>query len=442
VRVAERWRLAVERVRENRQLGVELGWVAFAKAGEFVATFVLLKILTTRLGAHGYGEYNLAEVALVLLHGLALVPVHESFLRAYHGASEDGTLRAAFRTLVVSYAISGAGVAIVAFAASSLLAGHFELHAWTICAAGLVFLFDRWRFLGVEYRRIRRERRSAAFHAVGFQIGLVTTLWIVTAIRPSAAAALLAFAAVAAAAAALGLPKLLRDYSSLPHATRDPVRPLLVPFGVPFAAMWVLLWFQSFSDRYLIQSMLDMASAGIYVAAYQVSGIPFTLMNRFFHESVVPIAYQRAGDGSDAKRLWAADRVLLVSLGIQLASGAVLLVLLVVLAPRLLVLLTSQEFLLPTSTLAALAAGRFAQNLGFAAQPFFSLHGRNTVLLAYRLLGGALSVWFCIVGIQRSGTAGAAIGGALATSLYLLLTLMGPAGVFRLARGARLAARA
>jgi O-antigen/teichoic acid export membrane protein len=164
-------------------------------------------------------------------------------------------------------------------------------------------------------------------------------------------------------------------------------------------------------------------------------------MNRVFHEGMVPIAYQRAGDGSDATRLWAADRVLLASLGIQLAVGAALLVILVALGPRLLLLLTSPEFLLPTSTIAALAVGRFAQNLGFALQPLFSLHGRNGVLLAYRLAGAALSVAFCVVGIRRAGTAGAAVGGALATTLYLVLMGIGPGGALGFLRAARAAAR-
>ena len=72
--------------RERRELRVELAWVAGGKLVEFVAMFGVLKLLTTRLGAATYGEYNLADISLVLLHAIALVPVHESFLRVYHGA--------------------------------------------------------------------------------------------------------------------------------------------------------------------------------------------------------------------------------------------------------------------------------------------------------------------------------------------------------------------
>lgn len=429
-------------LRNRPQLGIELAWVALAKVIEFGATFALLKVLSNRLGAAGYGEYHLAEAALVLLHALGIAPVHESFLRAYHGVEARGELRAAMRTLFKGYALSTATVALMAAVLSPLLADSLEIGRWTMCAAGLVFLFDRWRFLGIDYRNIRRERRSSALHAVGYQaalvIGIGTTLWL----HPTATAGLFAYAAIAAVAMGISLRKPLADFRALPPATSRAVRSLILGFGAPFAAMLALQWSQGFADRYLIKGMLDAAAVGLYVAAYQVSGIPYTLLFRICNEIVIPIAYERAGDGSDPVKLWAADRVLIGSFALQLASGTVMLALCGIFGRALLVALTSEEFAVPTAMILILATARFAQNLGFAAQSFFALHNQASRLLAYRVLGSVLSIALCAVGIRLEGSLGAAIGAAIAMVIYLAALSVGPGGVWSIINASRQRARA
>lgn len=425
------------RLRGRGDLARELAWVAAGKGTEFVAAFALLKVLTNHLGAAGFGEYNLAEAALVLIHAVGIVPVHESFLRAYHGARERGELRAAVRTLVTGYALTTGSVVVIATLLSPWLAGEFEIHTWTACAAGLVFCFDRWRFLGIDYRNIQRKRRASAMHAASFHVALLAALTATVWWRPTPSAALFAYALVAAAWTALGMPRVLEDFRTQPESRAAPVRPLILAFGVPFAAILVLQWFQTFGDRYLIKGLLDARHVGLYVAAYQVSGIPYTLLFRVCHELVVPVAYQRGGDGSEPARLWAADRVVLASCALQLAGGAAMLAVYALAGPRLVVLLTSSEFALPAAMVVALACARWLQHIGLALQPIFALHHRAGTLLAFRVLGAALSLGLCAFGIRHAGVMGAALGGAAAFGVYLVALVLAPGGVWWLIRSTR-----
>ncbi len=435
--LAGRW----SSLRSRKGIGTEFAWVAVGKGVEFVAAFALLKLLTNRLGAVGYGEYNLAEAALVLLHAIGLVSVHEPFLRVYHGARDRNELRAAMRTLFVGYSVVTGTVVVISTLASPLLAAPFEIHPWTICAAGLVFCFDRWRFLGIDYRNIRRERLASALHAVGFQVSLVVGLALVVWLHPTASAALFGYAAIAAFWLALGVRPLLADYRSQPASNTRVMRSMMTSFGVPFAVILVLTWCQSFGDRYLLKGLLDPRTVGLYVAAYQVSGIPYSLMFRVFHELVIPVAYGRAGDGSVATRLWAADRVLTGVFALQVVIGAAMLLVYGAFGPRLVVLLTSSEFEPPGAMILALAAARWLQHLGLALQPLFALHQRMRTLLAFRSVGAALSLGLCALGIQQAGALGAATGGALALALYLALLVLAPGGVWWLLRATRRAAR-
>ena len=423
--------------RSAMRIRTEIAWVAAGKAVEFMAAFGLLKVLTARLGAAPYGEYNLADTSLVLLHAIALVPVHESFLRAYHGARDSGDLRAEMRTLIRGYALVTVSVACIAIVSSPWLAGPLGFHTWTAAAAGLVFFFDRWRFLGLDYRNIRRERRSAALQAGGFQLSLLAAILAAVIWIPTASAALFAYAAMAACWAALGLRRPLTEFRALPPSTSRKLRGMVVAFGIPLAAVLALQWFQSFGDRYLLKGLLDAKTVGLYVAAYQVSGIPYTLMFRVCHELVVPIAYERAGDGSDPARLQAGDMLLLELFAIQLTIGAALLLFYAEFGARFVVLLTSSEFALPGSLVLALACARWVQNLGFALQPIFALHHRTRALLGFRLFGAVVSVSFAAIGIRKGGALGAAIGSASALLLYLAALILAPGGVVSLVRGAR-----
>lgn len=135
----------IARLISTPRLRAEVGWVVVNKTAEFGLLFLLLKLLTNTLGREGYGEYNLAETAIVLLGSVLLVPISESYMRDFHASRRRGESRASGVFLLRWYLAATCGVALAAAVLSPAIGERFGIGRWTALAAGLVFLFDRWR---------------------------------------------------------------------------------------------------------------------------------------------------------------------------------------------------------------------------------------------------------------------------------------------------------
>ncbi len=434
---------ALRRLSSTPRLRGELVWVIAHRFVEFGFLFAQLKLLTSLLGKEGYGEYSLAETGIALLGSLLLAPVQEAYLRDYHGAGDRGETRAATRLLLRWYAVATLGAAALLALVSQAFSEWFAVGRWTTLAAGLVFLAERWRTLGQDLLNIERQRRAGALWNLSFltlQLALVAlVLWSGPA---TATSALLAYAAAAALFGALVTAPLARRLLRRPgSAARSLVPSLVLGFGVPYAALLIFQWVQAFSDRILVKGLLDPASLGLYVAAYQVCGVPFVLLLRVAHELLTPIAYARSRDLGDSSQLWSADRLLLAGLGAQLVLGVGMLGGYALFGSRLLVLLTSEAYALPASTLTLLAAARFAQSFSMGLQPIFAVHQRMGRLLGFRAAGAIVTPAICWLTIPAFGVAGAALGTLLAYLAYLVVLGFGPAGCVWLVLGARRSAR-
>jgi O-antigen/teichoic acid export membrane protein len=272
-----------------------------------------------------------------------------------------------------------------------------------------------------------------------FQVAMiwaVLSLWSAT---PSAA--LFAYAGAAAIFAGATGVLLVREILRLPRGASVRFTPIVWSFGVPYAALLVLQWTQGVTDRYLLKAMIDMQTVGLYVAAYQVCGVPYLLLLKVCHSLLRPIAYERGRDVDDAHGLWRADRILLGGVALQTLLGVGMLVFYALWGQRLLVLVTSPQFLLSSGTILALAASRFVQSLTQSLESVFAVHHRMVNMLGFRLVGALFTVALCWYGIRGYGVLGAAAGTLLAFSIYFLCLVLGPNGCFWLVTRARLEAR-
>jgi len=428
----------VRRITSSPRLRAEIGWVVAHRIIEFVLLFALVKVLTNTLGKEGYGEFNLAETALMFVASVLIAPVLEAYKRDYHSSAEGFERRAAALTVIGWYSIATLGTAAALALASTSFASWFGIGRWTALAAGLVFLGERWRLLGHEWLSLERERRSSALWNIAFltsQIALMAAA--VTFGTATAASALLAYGLASLLFGALVAAPTARKLLRHPSGAQSRVPRLVVSFGIPFAAFQLLQWVQSFSDRYMVKGILDPASVGLYVAAFQVCGVPFILGQRIAHELLVPIAYQRSRDAGDPAQLWSADRVILAGLGAQFAIGLGMLGFYLLFGSKLLVLLTSDSYVLPTSTITILAAARFVQAISLGVQPIFAVHQQMRGLLGFRTAGAILTPAICWFTIPVWGLSGAAAGGLLAFLVYFLLLAFGPGGALWLVTDAR-----
>src|SRR5215831_12347207 len=142
----------------GRRVQSEAAWVLTHKFVELGFNILTLKVLTTLMSdaPAAYGEFNLALTATVLVATVVLLPVNQSYLRSYHGANTSGTMPAVTAVLLRWYAWAGTAVAIACAVWTRPIAERFGLEPWTPLAAGVVFLTNRWRTLGIEILEVGR----------------------------------------------------------------------------------------------------------------------------------------------------------------------------------------------------------------------------------------------------------------------------------------------
>lgn len=426
------------RVLGSARLRGEIAWVVGHRIVEFVVIFVGIKLLTQLLGKSQFGEHTLAIAATQLIAAVLIMPMNQAYLRYYHTAYEQGAQGAAGRRLFKWYAWATLVPLAVGAAATVPLAYWFHVAALTPLATALWFATDRWRNLALEIFELRRERSSTALFSMSYQLANVLALFVgLLFLTRSAWVAIVISSALAALWALASLRPEWQRIRSAPAAVPDQLPGLVRTFGLPAAALLICQWLQSNVDRYLLAAYLSKGDAGVYVAATQVFGAPTLLMINIMTWLVMPVAFQRARDVTNPAQLWAADKVILLGVGLYMVVGTLVLPICFFLGPSLLTLMTSSEFQLTGVQLTLIAATRLLQGAVILLQMVFAVHQQMTSSLALRVAGALIAVPSIWVGVMLGGLSGAAWAAAASSLAYLILLLFGPAGGFRLIRGNR-----
>ncbi len=427
----------------------EVRWVVFLKCAEYGLLFVGLKVYTTLLPEHAYGEFGLVMTAVALAGYLLTTPVGQAFRRQYHAAEQAGTLRPAARVTFRWYGAVTLAALAVGLSDPQALARAWGLSPWTPAAAALLFAASQWRMLGVDVLEIRRLRKAQTLHTLAYRVAQIACIGVlVYRFAPRADLALSgdALASLALAVAVL-LPmigELRRQRPPDPRQARNArrsLRRLAWTFGLPYALLLVLQWVQNFADRYIVGVRLDLAQAGMYVAAFQVCGVPFLLLMNTLNALLTPIAYQHARDVRDPAQLWRADRLLLGGILVYTIAGGLLLALYAAAGPAIVRLLTNPRYVPAYETILLLAVARYVQALAMVVELLFAVHQRMVPTVVYRTIGSLLTVTLCWLLAGRWQATGVALGTLIASVVYLLLLVAAPGGcVWMLLRSQRAAA--
>jgi len=407
----------------------EVGWVTFSCIADLILTFISLKACTMLLSKSAFGEYNLGMTAMVLLAYVFLFPMNQAYLRYFHTAEANGTARSAGLAVLTWYGVTTTMVAVILMVATAPLSKTFGLELFVPLAVGLAFLASYWRWLGVEVLRIQRSRKMYSLQSVSFQV--LRAVFLVAAIywvQASATWALLAHAAAAMLLAVFGIVPLARRILSKPRGPRGDLMKMVWTFGIPSATVFVCLWIQAFADRYIVAYLLDFESVAVYVAAYQVCGVPYTMLATIMDNLVVPIAYQRTKDIKDARQVWAGGKAILIGAVAYVVIGAFGLLLYVVLGQQLLVLLTTNKYLVSINVILVMTGCRYVQSLATMLDRLFAVHHRMTRSFVFRAVGGGISLALCWFGTKWFGFLGAVTGVFLGSLAYLVLAGVGPGG--------------
>jgi len=411
----------------------EAAWVVGGQAATALGTLVGMRMLTQFMTPASFGALSLTLAAIVLVTGVASVPLTQAALHLYPTFAERGALRDLRTSLLRCLRRAGmwllpllcvAGVAYIVMGSGSPLLLVF---------AAVCLVSDNLRSVHTSMLNAARRHRR-------YSLWTSCDAWL----RPLlATAAMVVFgssATTAAGAYAVASVTLLLIFSSrlwteapaaAVDANRSPTPSAaevdleMWAYALPLLPLGLISWANNLGDRYFIGGTLGLESAGVYAAVYGLSSMPFTLIAGTIEQAVRPV-YQTAtatGRHDRANRLF---QWWLLAVAAACAFGVLLFVLFhdVVAA-----LLLAKPYRHASHLMPWIAAGYAMRATASVFERVCYAYGRTRRVLAGQTSAALIALVATPVGALGWGLAGAAAAVPLCFAIQLAVTII-------LARGA------
>lgn len=301
----------------KRFLG-EGAWVAAGQIMSAIGTLVGLRLLTTLLPPHVFGEVVLLGGIVLLANGLAASPLMQGVLRFYPDASTANTvgmLRAVTQSYLVRSTLLTSAICLGGFLLYSVVA---PVDRWLGALIVALLIVDVGRQLELTMLNAARRQRATA-------TWIVLDAWA----RPIAAWAMIATAGATAVATMVGYVAAsglllacqiywrrsetggegdaarLRSRAAGPAgevevthlAARFPesekaLSKSLMRYALPLLPLGVIGWLTGQADRYLLGGMIGLEEAGLYAALYGIASRPFLMAGGMLEAWIRPIYYE------------------------------------------------------------------------------------------------------------------------------------------------------
>ncbi len=308
-----------------------MAWVVLGQFMAALGGLVGVRVLTEVLTPDRYGELALGITLATLGQLVAWSPISGAVLRYFAPAQESSQLGAyleAVRRLLVwaTAALVALGflivIALVALGASRWIALAVAAMVFTLLS-GYESTLDSMQLAG-------RQRRIVAWHqGVMVWVRVLMALVLLWVAGASSAIAMTGFA--------VGVLSVLASqvfffYRKVPFPRHhEPVSGgesvalarRMSQYAWPIAAWGVFSWTQAVSDRWILQAFTGTAVVGVYSVLNQLGFYPMSLFSAVTLQFVAPVLFERAGDGSDLRRLDSASQLVLAMVVVTLAVTAV-----------------------------------------------------------------------------------------------------------------------
>ncbi|GIW56943.1 MAG: hypothetical protein KatS3mg082_3347 [Nitrospiraceae bacterium] len=276
-------------------------WVSAGHGVAAIAALVGLRLLTELAPPSLYGTFVLVNGVLALVQGVAFGPLGQAALRFYPALEVVGGESLLRRQLVAVFWRRWQWIAAFCLGAAvvdGLIFRQVGPVAWVLVAAtsGL----DAWRTVEiVMHNAARRQGAYAsllAADAIGRPAGTMLMAW---AIGPSLESMLLGQAA-GALAALTGARLVARSdqrstgYEQGSLGSFSDLDQKMNRFAA--SLVWVPLagWLSGLADRYVVGSLLGLAQAGIYAAAYGLASRPLLVLGQITEATLRQPVYEAA----------------------------------------------------------------------------------------------------------------------------------------------------
>jgi O-antigen/teichoic acid export membrane protein len=233
---------------------------------------ILLPILTKTIAEEGYGIWTQVLVTVGLLMPIATLNLSSAMVRFLSSKSDKSELRHAFSNIFFTVVIFGTIFSLAVLVLSDpLSASFFKFPSHHLKLASFLILISALNLVTLEFFRPLGQMKKYSYLTIIRTV--LEVLLIAAAIQlgygVDGAIISLFIAGLVVQILALGI--ILSNYGlTIPRFSQ--LRPYLA-FCLPILLLPFIAWVIHSSDRYIIGYFLDIASVGIYSAAYNIGGV-------------------------------------------------------------------------------------------------------------------------------------------------------------------------
>lgn len=411
----------------------EIVWVVFGQLLAFSGNFFGIKLLTTQMGASGYGHLALGMTIAGMINIFLFGPLGQVIIRYYAVCNERGELPLYFHFSRTMHIYLLFVMVVLASVVPPVVTMYFGT-AWGLLTL-LAIAFGLLTGVNSSITSLQsavQQRMTVALHQ-----GADSWLRVVLAFILICSVANTGY--IAMAGYLLGTA--LVTCSQLAFAYRNQnIRPLFSPhplpdtyrttyqefwtYASPFLLFAVFAATSSYADRWILQSTVGIREVGIYTALYQIAGAPVTLLVGIVNQYIAPILFKKAGTMTSRNQRHESSRLLLRT--VLITSGLLCAITLIAATAGhwIIMLLTTKEIAEHHALLWKFVLGIGMFNIGQLLVLSGLNHNRSDIYIAPKILQASVLILLGIFMTLRYGMDGMVAALGLSSVVYVCAVLI------------------
>lgn len=383
-----------------------------------VIPFALLPILTRILNPSEYGEVAMFQTLLGALTAFIGLSLHGAVGRKfYDGNLAENDLREFIGSCLQILCVTTLVTFSVLLTFSGKLSQWLGLDAkWVVLAALTIGATVVVHIRFVQWQ-VRKKAKSYGMLQVSrslFDVGLSLLLVVVFVQGPDGR--ILAQVIAAGSFALLALWLLKRDYLISFFVWRPDFIREALQFGVPLIPHVGGMFLLTTVDRFVINSELGLAEAGIYMVAVQF-GMALSLVFDAINKAYVPWLFERLKHDNDNEKRQIVRYTYAWYSFILLGAGVAFIV-----GPWLITLVAGEQYVRAGNVIGWLVLGQVFNGMYLMITNYIFFSKRTGLLSLASIFSGLVNFLLLIVLVRHLGIEGAAYAFCLAMALRFLLS--------------------
>ncbi len=306
-------------LKATKKSKVEFFQVAFGQLLAVIGGLFGVKFLTTLLSPIEYGKLGLVMTIVGLIQVVSYSPMASTFLRFFASERDREKLYDLWKLINKYQNKLLFSIGFTGFI-SSVIVFLFLSKEWSyyVAFATLFMLFTGQSVILDALQNANRNRAIAAWHRV-INIWLkflLAGLFIFIMSSKSSQAALVGYVLAAAIVYYSQryffrrdiLPIMLSNKTNIVDCKND-LAIRINSYMFPIMFWGIFNWLRTASDRWVINTVLDLKYVGFYEVLYQIGFYPMTLLVIVLSQFFTPIIFENAGDATDPLKIKKADHL-------------------------------------------------------------------------------------------------------------------------------------